>query len=64
MADGFGDEKTKLALHGIAAEFDELANLAPEDIVEIISTWNANRRSDFVDSLINAPFSQKTKKSK
>jgi hypothetical protein len=56
------DVRAQEVLMEIARDFDALAQLEQEDRAKILNQWGANRRSDFIDSLMDAPFSHTTKK--
>jgi hypothetical protein len=56
------DVRAQEVLLEIARDFDGLAQLEQEDSTKILKEWDANRRSDFVDSLVDAPFSHTHKK--
>jgi hypothetical protein len=55
MTQLFPSQRTKDTLREVADTFDELANLSPEDLARIIKTWDANRRGDQIEMLLEAP---------
>jgi hypothetical protein len=63
MSQLFPTQRTKDVLIEVAHTFYELANLPPKDLARIIKTWDANRRSDAIEMLLEAPFFKHQKES-
>ena len=55
------DVRAQEVLSSIAQDFDSLARLDQEDRRRIIFDWDKNRREDFIEAIMNAPFSHRKK---